>query len=199
MKKILFFDTETTGLPKNWSSPMSDLDNWPRVIQLAASSYREDGEKIDSFELLIKPNGWEVPNEKFWIDNGFSNNTSIKHGIPIKEALSIFSDHHDTCDFLVAHNMSYDYNVLGAEMIRSNISCVKRLNKICTKEIGAEFCKIPNKFNNGFKWPSLSELHKALFNEDIEDSHKALIDVESTAKCFFKLVEIGLIKTQLNT
>jgi len=31
----LFFDTETTGLPKNWKAPIEDLNNWPRLVQLA--------------------------------------------------------------------------------------------------------------------------------------------------------------------
>ncbi len=31
----LVFDTETTGLPKKWNAPLSDLDNWPRCVQLA--------------------------------------------------------------------------------------------------------------------------------------------------------------------
>jgi len=31
----LFFDTETTGLPKKWKAPITDLDNWPRLVQLA--------------------------------------------------------------------------------------------------------------------------------------------------------------------
>ena len=33
--KILFFDTETTGIPKNWDAPVDKLDNWPRLVQLA--------------------------------------------------------------------------------------------------------------------------------------------------------------------
>jgi len=35
----LFFDTETTGLPKNWKSPVSYLKNWPRVVQIAWAQY----------------------------------------------------------------------------------------------------------------------------------------------------------------
>jgi hypothetical protein len=31
----LFFDTETTGLPKNYKAPVTDLNNWPRLVQLA--------------------------------------------------------------------------------------------------------------------------------------------------------------------
>jgi len=35
----LFFDTETTGLPKNWKAPVTDLNNWPRLVQLAYLFY----------------------------------------------------------------------------------------------------------------------------------------------------------------
>jgi hypothetical protein len=31
----LFFDTETTGLPKSWKAPVTDVNNWPRLVQLA--------------------------------------------------------------------------------------------------------------------------------------------------------------------
>jgi len=31
-KMYLFFDTETTGLPRNWKAPVTDLDNWPRMV-----------------------------------------------------------------------------------------------------------------------------------------------------------------------
>jgi len=30
----LVFDTETTGLPKKWNAPLSDLDNWLDVFSL---------------------------------------------------------------------------------------------------------------------------------------------------------------------
>ena len=31
---FLTFDSETTGLPKNYKAPLSDSDNWPRLVQL---------------------------------------------------------------------------------------------------------------------------------------------------------------------
>jgi len=31
----LFFDTETTGLPRNYKAPATDLANWPRLVQIA--------------------------------------------------------------------------------------------------------------------------------------------------------------------
>ena len=43
MKKILFYDTETTGLPL-WSQPSEHPDQ-PRVVQLAALLCDEEPEK----------------------------------------------------------------------------------------------------------------------------------------------------------
>lgn len=37
----LFFDTETTGLPKEYRARTEDVDNWPRVVQLAWALYDE--------------------------------------------------------------------------------------------------------------------------------------------------------------
>jgi hypothetical protein len=30
----LFFDTETADKPRSWKAPASDLDNWPRLVQI---------------------------------------------------------------------------------------------------------------------------------------------------------------------
>ena len=37
--KILFFDTETTGVPRNYNAPSTDTDNWPRMVQLGYIIY----------------------------------------------------------------------------------------------------------------------------------------------------------------
>ena len=44
----LIFDTETTGLPKNWRAPISDTENWPRCVQLAWQVHDELGNLIES-------------------------------------------------------------------------------------------------------------------------------------------------------
>ncbi len=43
---FLFFDTETTGLPRNWQAPLEDLDNWPRLVQLAWLLMDENGKEV---------------------------------------------------------------------------------------------------------------------------------------------------------
>jgi len=36
---MLFFDTETTGLPRDWNAPITQTNNWPRMVQLAWLQY----------------------------------------------------------------------------------------------------------------------------------------------------------------
>ena len=57
----LFFDTETTGLPKNWRAPVADLNNWPRLVQLAYLYCDGDGNTLLSGDYIIKPDGFLIP------------------------------------------------------------------------------------------------------------------------------------------
>ncbi|MCP4457898.1 MAG: hypothetical protein GY816_07730 [Cytophagales bacterium] len=36
----LFFDTETTGLPRNWKAPVTDLNKWPSLSELHYKLFR---------------------------------------------------------------------------------------------------------------------------------------------------------------
>ena len=60
---FLFFDTETTGLPKSWKAPVSDLDNWPRLVQIARILCDKEGNRIESKDFIIKPENFEIPIE----------------------------------------------------------------------------------------------------------------------------------------
>ncbi len=40
---FLIFDTETTGLPKNYKAPVTDSDNWPRMVQVAWQLHDNSG------------------------------------------------------------------------------------------------------------------------------------------------------------
>lgn len=189
----LIFDTETTGLATDFKAPMSKLDNWPRVIELAFQVYDKDHNLIHSYSPLIKPDGWVVPIGKFWSDNNFTNDRNMKDGIPISEALKEFVKWHDQCEYMVAHNISYDYNVLGAEFIRAKMRATKKLKQICTKDSTTKFCNLPGKYGKA-KWPTLGELYNKLFNEVMGDAHKADVDVANTAKCLFECLNRKIIK-----
>ena len=99
----------------------------------------------------------------------------------------------DNSDILVAHNINFDSKIIGAEMIRRNLTTnlfAKRL--VCTMESSTNFCQIPGDY--GYKWPKLSELYIKLFGEDFQEAHNASADIEAAAKCFWKLKELNIIK-----
>ncbi|MBX3253948.1 MAG: 3'-5' exonuclease [Chitinophagaceae bacterium] len=189
---IIFFDTETTGLPKNWKAPMSDLTNWPRIIQMAWMVCDIEGTVIRKQNYLIKPDGWQVPTEDFWVQNGFSQQKNLCEGIALKYVLDAFLDDYDACDIAAAHNMDYDRNVLGAELIRSGKSAKSRPANICTKELGTNVCKIPGSYGK-YKWPSLTELYQFLFSKTFQDAHDAMGDVLAGMSCLLEMIKRGII------
>lgn len=185
----LIFDTETNGLPKNYKAPMTDVDNFPRIIQFGYCVYSSDGKLLREYQNLIKPNGWVVPNDKFWIDNGFSTERNFAEGVDISVALGGFiNEINESCEVLVAHNLEFDHKIVGAEMIRAGMFTKKKLNKICTMQSTIELCNLPGKY--GAKYPKLIELHNKLFGVGFDGAHDALADVKATAACLFKLIDM---------
>ena len=53
--KIVFFDTETTGLPRDYNAPSSNLDNWPRLVQLAWIVSDYQGNVLSNENHIITP------------------------------------------------------------------------------------------------------------------------------------------------
>jgi DNA polymerase III epsilon subunit-like protein len=196
----LFFDTETTGKPRNYKAPMHDLDNWPRVIQLAWLLVDQNNLERSTWKYLIKPDGWEIPKEPFWLEHGYDTDKSLAEGVPLRDALDSFLLDLNEAEHLVAHNMAFDYPVLGSELIRAGLRG-KKLNRICTMDASVQFCQIPfpgrrsypGAKAQGYKWPKLEELHRKLFNEDFDGAHDALVDVQAMRRCFFELVKRGVI------
>lgn len=190
--KFLLFDTETNGLPKDYKASYTEVDNWPRVIQLAWILADENAQVLHEHACLIKPDGWTVPAEKFWIDNGHSTERNQAEGVPMDSVLDLFMEVKHQADVLVAHNLNFDHRIVWAEIIRSGREPRHGMHKICTMQKSTSYCKIPAK--RGYKWPKLEELHQVLFNRGFEGAHDALADIRATKDCFFELVRLGVIE-----
>ena len=87
---FLIFDTETTGLPKNFSAPISDTQNWPRCIQLAWQLHDSLGQLIETKNYIIRPDGFSIPYNSEKI-HGISTDRASKEGWPIELVLKDFS------------------------------------------------------------------------------------------------------------
>jgi DNA polymerase-3 subunit epsilon len=189
---LLFFDCETNGLPKNYSASYEDVDSWPRVIALAWILINTDQQVINSQHHLIKPNGWTIPAEEFWQNNGFSTEKSLQEGIDIDPVLEAFIYDKHVADVLVGHNLNFDHRIVWAEIIRSGRRPRSGMPKICTMMSSTKHCNLPGK-GKAPKWPKLEELHEVLFKKPFEGAHDALADVTATKDCFFELLKLNVI------
>ena len=187
----LFFDTETTGLPQNWKAPVTDLNNWPRMIQIAWILCDDKGNRIESDDFIIKPENFEIPKDASAI-HGIPTEKAINEGVDLKQVLDKFVELIEKAECIVAHNISFDEKILGAELLRKEVkSTFNKKRKLCTMKSSTDYCRIPGYY--GYKWPKLSELHIKLFDEDFDEAHDASVDINATEKCFWEMKKIGLI------
>jgi DNA polymerase III alpha subunit (gram-positive type) len=187
----LFFDTETTGLPKRYNAPADDFDNWPRLVQIAWILFDEEGKEIISNSYIIKPEGFTIPKEASLI-HGITNARAIKEGCDLIDVLCKFEALVEQADFLIAHNIDFDEKIMGSELLRiGNMNCFENKNKFCTMKASTNYCAISSQY--GYKWPKLEELHYKLFETNFDKAHDAQVDIQITAKCFWEMKKKGLI------
>ncbi len=185
----LIFDTETTGLPRDFNSPTTDTDNWPRVIQIAWQLHDEWGRLIEHKDYLIKPDGFDIPYDSEQI-HGISTALAQAKGLPLTSILKEFNEVLKHTKFIVGQNIDFDAKVVACEYFRMNIP--DTLTKLpvldtCTEKTAA-LCQIPGGRGGRYKLPNLAELHQHLFNQSFVEAHNATADVEATARCFFELL-----------
>ena len=185
----LIFDTETTGLPRNWDAPITDTDNWPRCIQIAWQLHDENGKLVEHQDYLVKPDGFNIPFDSERI-HGISTELAAEQGIPLEQVLEKFNIALSKAKFVVGQNVGFDLNVMGCEFHRMGIPTdlnEKPVLDTCT-EVTAELLKLPGGRGGRYKLPTLTELHQYLFDVPFAEAHNATADVEATTRCFLELV-----------
>lgn len=193
---FLIFDTETTGLPKDFKAPLTDFDNWPRLVQLAWQVHDDKGELIEVKNYIVKPEGFEIPFQAAKV-HGISTERAQKDGLDLTWVLEEFNKSLEKVQYVVGHNIEFDLNIVGCELLRKSVkSPLLDIEAVDTKDESTEYCAIPGGRGGKFKWPNLSELHHKLFNEGFDEAHNASADVVATARCFLELVRLGVISSQ---
>jgi len=191
----LFFDTETTGLPKDWTAPSSATNNWPRMVQIAWVLTDDAGNSLETYSAIIKPEGFIIPREASDIHR-VTQERALAEGLLLSEVLEAFTTTMAKAKQLVAHNMAFDEKILGCEYHRvSGQDPLRSKPKACTMKNDdiIEWAAIPPHRYGSYKWPTLEQLHRKLFQAGVPNAHDALVDVEATVRCFFGLLKRGVI------
>ncbi len=187
----IFFDTETTGVPLNYKAPTTDSNNWPRLVQLGWILMDSKGNKLLQHDYIVRPEGFSIPAEAARV-HGITTERALKEGRDLTEVIDEFMADFDKATFVVGHNISFDQNIIGAELVRLHRPDVMKSKRTyCTMQAGTDFCRIPGRY--GYKWPKLQELYVKLFGHDFEGAHNAMADIEATQECFWEMHNRGLI------
>lgn len=189
---LLFFDTETNGLPLDYNAPSSNTNNWPRLVQLSWILATSDASIISKGDFIIKPKGFTISSKSIQL-HGITNERANNEGVDIEKALEVFLDDVSKAKFLVGHNINFDMKVVGAELYRLNKKDVLQSKRsICTMKESINFCAIPTL--RGYKYPKLQELYYKLFGKNFSDAHNSASDTQATMDCFFELLKRNIIR-----
>jgi DNA polymerase-3 subunit alpha len=194
---FLIFDTETTGLPRSYNAPITDSENWPRMVQVAWQLHDADGQLLEHSSLIIKPEGYTIPYNAVQI-HGITNERAHEEGFDLKHSLLSFAEAVNKTTYLCGHNIEFDINIIGAEFIRCampNMFEGKQIIDTKSDET-TEFCAIPGGKGGKFKWPTLSELYTKLFSNSFAEAHNAAFDVAATGKVFFEIIRRKIISVK---
>lgn len=183
---LLFFDTETTGLPL-WREPSSHPDQ-PHVVDIACELRDSDTmELLGELSCIINP-GVPIPPEVAAI-HGITDDIAAAEGRDPKEAFRDFFALVDRADTIVAHNIDFDTRLVRIATFRLwDREWVSPVPTFCTMKALTEVCRIPKPSGmRGWKWPKLSEAIAHVFGEDLPDAHRAKPDMEACRRLYFHL------------
>lgn len=192
--KYLFIDTETTGLPKEYDVPYTDIDNWPRLVQLAWIVYDYTTIVVRK-NFIIKPIGFTIPNASTKV-HGITTKQALEKGQKVETILKEFLTDAQDADAIIGHNIKFDIKVVQSELYRLSINNrLEQIEVLDTMILSTDYCKIPNK-QYEYRFPKLIELYNKLFSESFDNMHDAMADIEATAKCFWALIDRGIINNE---
>jgi DNA polymerase III epsilon subunit-like protein len=205
--RVLVFDTETTGLPKSKMIDDTTIDLWPHIVQFSYIVFDTETNSIVKLkDHIIKISESIIISEEVVKFHGITNEISSTKGVYLKTILPEFFDDFSKVEHIVGHNISFDLNMLKAELTRfilhdspiNTLSEYKEyLNKLtsptniyCTMKSSVELCGIERTTKLGKtynKFPKLIELYQKLFQICPNNLHNSLNDVIVCLRCFMKI------------
>jgi DNA polymerase III epsilon subunit-like protein len=209
--RTLVFDSETTGLSKTQIISPSTMHLWPHIVQFSYIVFDTESNKMVKIkDSIIKvPDGFIITEENAKI-HGITTEISLAKGVDLEPVLEEFFEDLKTADHIVGHNVSFDINMIKAELqrlimnssdknLQEYLTTINTSTKFyCTMQETIELCDIEMKDKYGRpykKFPKLVELYQKMFGVTPKNLHNSLNDVIVCLRCFIKLkYEIDIVE-----
>ena len=164
---LMFFDTETTGLPSK--------KNKPYIIQLAYILYDKNKRVIiETYSKYIKlPESVEIDPQSIKIHGINKEKLEKIADTTIEEAMDAFCNAYNRSIKLIGHNVAFDINMVKFEMERLGKKWEENKERGCTMLMA--------KMD---KWPKLEELYERIYRRGYKVRHEALEDVRVCMRCY---------------
>ena len=199
IQDVLFFDTETTGVPDRSANWETDFADYPHIVQLAWMH----GCAVENH--IIRPDGWEIPQETVDI-HGITTEYALEHGEPFAMVIDLFiADCHEA-GLICAHNIHFDTSIIKANILRELgheyyvaggvEDALFKGKRIDTMRPTMKW--VDARMSNGrLKFPRLEELYSRCFPGETFPAHDALEDVKAVARCLPVILENGLVELKV--
>jgi DNA polymerase-3 subunit epsilon len=189
---ILFVDTETTGLVN--SQQPAEHESQPYLVQLGAILMTDVGSEVSSAELVIRPEGWNVPEGAARV-HGITSGIANMIGVPLLTAMSVYTQLRANAEELVAYNLPFDETILAAAIHRTGRkpSHPGPKKQTCCMAMATPILALPPTARmkaagfDKYKPPNLTEAYMFFFGEKFSGAHSALADCRAAARIYFEI------------
>ena len=181
---ICVLDTETTGKDVPFAA-ITDSQKWSvvRLVQFAYELYTVEGELVEKKCVLIKPDGYTIP-ESSTLIHGIIQERAMNEGITMIEVCSMLEKVLPKVNTIVAHNLEFDTNVIQSELYRYHqfflLDQWKQKENECTMLMGKRYLG---------KWTKLSVLAEHCGIQVPTGLHQADVDTHLCATIYFYLLK----------
>ena len=199
INNVLFFDTETTGIPDRAAKWDVDYMQYPHVVQMAWIH----GCKVENH--IIRPDGWEIPDDTVAV-HGITTEYALEHGEPFAAVVDMFiQDCHDA-GLICGHNIHFDTGIVKANILRelgreyydaNDVeTALYKGKRIDTMRSTMKWVDARNSWGK-LKFPNLGELYARCFPGETFHAHDALDDTKAVARCLPVIIELGLVELKV--